>query len=93
MVSRKEVLRIMKKRLRNLKRRMKEEENKISRLAHKSRHVRLSSPSGPRKMWFLDRAQELELAIELLEGKWEEADYVKRLAGDKLDKMLSGFYG
>ena len=89
MVSKKEILRIMKRRQRRLRKRIRKEDTTLNKLAHKSRYVRLTCRAGPRKNWFVDREQELSLAIGLLEGKWEEKDYVGHLAGDKLDKMLS----
>ena len=85
----KEALILMKKRQRQLNKRIKEEDTALTRLSHKSRRVRQSSRHGPRKGWFTDRRDELSLSIDLLEGAISKDKYIKWLAGDELDGILS----
>lgn len=85
----KKALILMKKRQRQLNKRIKEESGELRRLRYKSRSVRQDSRHGPRKAWFTDRRDELALSIDLLEGGISEEKYVKWLAGDELDMVLS----
>ena len=71
-----EQLKVLKLRQRRLRAAVKANEKILSRLAHKSRRVRMSSMAGPRKNFFLDRLQELEITIEYLEGKRTKKEYL-----------------
>ena len=85
----KTIIKTLKLRRRNLRRRKKEEHTKQRRLDHKSRGVRLASPYGRRSNWYLDREQELNLVIDFLEGKVDRSVFVRFLAGDEGDRLIT----
>lgn len=83
-----EILKTLKLRRRNLRRRIREEQKELTRYDHKSRRVRRQAHSMSMSGWYTDREQELSLVISFLEGKIEKKNFVKWLAGDEADKTL-----
>lgn len=79
-----EVLKVLKSRRRVLRSAVKANEKILSRLSHKSRRVRMGSMAGPRKNFFLDRLQELEITIEFLEGKRTKKEYLDSQVNQRL---------
>lgn len=71
-----EQLKVLKRRRRILRSAVNANKRILQRLAHKSRHIRRSSTAGPRHNFFLDRLQELEIAIMFLEGKMSKKEYL-----------------
>lgn len=84
-----DILKVLKRRRRSLRKRIKEEENQQSRLQNKSRRVKTMSPHCGRANWYTDRLHELELVIDMIEGRVSEKDFVKWLAGDGTDQLLT----
>jgi len=76
----------LKKRVKVFKKLIKDEDLQIERLKYKSRSIRLNNSHVPRKNWYIDRLQELQLIISFLEGKTNESDFIHH----KLDDGLGG---
>ena len=86
----KDILLVMKKRLKKLNKRISDDNKKIENLKYKSRSIRMSSRLGPRINWFTDRRDELSLAIQMIEGKMSPKEYDTWLNGDEMDNLLCG---
>ncbi len=71
-----EQLKILKRRRRVLRNAVNANKRILQRLSHKSRRVRACSGAGPRRDFFLDRLQELEITIMFLEGKMTKKEYL-----------------
>lgn len=78
------LLDVLKSRRRILRSAVKENENILQRNTHKSRRVRAKAFAGPRKSFFTDRLQELELTIGYLEGKIEKKAYLDAQVNQQL---------
>ena len=77
------IINTLKIRRKNLRKRIKEENQSLERLRYKSRHVRQNSGIGPRIGWYTDRMQELDLVIQYLDGRIKRKDFIVHLAGDE----------
>jgi len=83
-----DIIKVLKKRRHGLRARIKHERASYSKLRHKSRRIRLASPIGPRIGFFTDRLQELEIVIELIEGKITAKDFIMKQNGDRTDEIV-----
>jgi len=77
------ILEILKKRIKLFEKLIKEEDNQIKRLKYKSRRIRHASPSNNRANWYIDRKQELQLVLKLLEGTINEVYFIHCLLDDE----------
>ncbi len=88
-LSKDEILTLLKKRERSLKKRIKKERESLNALRHKSRRIRLSSAIGPRVGYFTDKLQELQNTIQLLTSAKTKEEFLTSQNGDELDTLLS----
>lgn len=80
---------VLKSRERTIKKKLKNQEAKYSRLKYKSRTVRQDSALGPRIGWLTDRLQELQLIIGFIDGKYSEKEFKHWLIDDETGNMLT----
>ena len=70
------IIKILKKREKLIKKLIKIEDVEIERLKYKSRRIRLNNSSGKRRNWYVDRLQELQLCIELFQGDINSNEFI-----------------
>lgn len=71
-----ELLKTLKQRRRIMRSAVNANKRILQRLSHKSHRIRRHCTALPRHNFFLDRLQELELAICFLEGKVSKKEYL-----------------
>ncbi len=86
-----EMLLILKRRERKLKKRITKERKESAKLKYKSIRLRGNSCLPARIGFFTDHLQELQLVIRLLNRQVTPSEFVIDKNGDKLDILLGAF--
>lgn len=80
-------IKTLKKRVSIFKKLIKNEDAAIDKLRYKSRNIRLNNTHVPRKNWYIDRMQELQLIISFMESKIDDNKFVHYKLDDPIGEI------